>query len=103
MMEPEYDFDEDDLINDYMEDGFDEHPPEEEFPDDYEMFEAKAAPTQKPPSQPIQPSQQMQSSPIKAPAPAPNATTPPLQSAPLSEIHIQSLPKRSADLYSFER
>lgn len=92
MMEPEY-FDDDDLINDYMEEPFDEPPPDEEFPDDFIMEEHLAQPTQttvQPPA-PVPPV--LQPAPVRA-----------QESVPVASIDFQSSASRKErNLYSFER
>lgn len=94
-------FDDDNLINDYMEDDDFEPPPQEDIPDDYIMEQEVVQPVQ-------------HASPADASSPsAPKAIVPrdtsinkvPQNDRPPAEINVQNVPsrRRDGDLYSFER
>jgi hypothetical protein len=87
------------LINDYMEEPFDEPPPDEEFPDEFMMEEHLAQPTQTT----VQPAPVRLQSPVP-PVLQPVRATEPQESVPVASIDFQSSASRKErNLYSFER
>jgi hypothetical protein len=105
VMEPEY-FNDDDLINDYLEDD-NEQPPEEEFPDDFFMTEHfQQQPTQQQQStQQQQPTTQQQQPTTQPAATTRESTTDhPKETVPRTDISIRAVSSQRKDaLYSFER
>jgi hypothetical protein len=94
-------FDDDMLINDYMEDDDFEPPPQEDFPEDFIMEqEVVQAVPKASPTGVSNPSALKATVPIDA-----SIKKIPQNDAPPAEINVQNVPsrRRDGDLYSFER